>query len=94
LTAQKSKLEVEAVVSFMSRYVTVLAIVPMTVHGVTLIGRSQSLKIGQPHKYGKLNNMKQTTLEKIACGLFLVIATSVLLVALYYFIKAIVGFDN
>jgi hypothetical protein len=38
--------------------------------------------------------MKQTTLEKIACGLFLALATSVLLVALYYFVKAIVGFDN
>jgi hypothetical protein len=38
--------------------------------------------------------MKQTTLEKIACGLFLVIATSLCLVTLYYFIKAIVGFDN
>jgi len=38
--------------------------------------------------------MKQTIQEKILCGLFLVIATSVLLVALYYFVKAIVGFDN
>jgi hypothetical protein len=39
-------------------------------------------------------NMKQTTLEKILCGLFLALSTSVLLVVLYYFIKAIVGFDN
>jgi len=38
--------------------------------------------------------MKQTIQEKIACGLFLALSTSVLLVALYYFIKAIVGFDN
>jgi hypothetical protein len=38
--------------------------------------------------------MKQTTLEKIAIGLFFAVATSVLLVALYYFIKAIVGFDE
>jgi hypothetical protein len=38
--------------------------------------------------------MKQTIQEKILCGLFLTLSTSVLLVALYYFIKAIVGFDN
>ncbi len=38
--------------------------------------------------------MKQTIQEKILCGLFLAISTSVLLVALYYFVKAIVGFDN
>jgi len=38
--------------------------------------------------------MKQTTQEKIIIGLFLAITTSVLLVALYYFVKAIVGFDN
>jgi hypothetical protein len=38
--------------------------------------------------------MKQTIQEKIIIGLFLTITTSVLLVALYYFVKAIVGFDN
>jgi hypothetical protein len=38
--------------------------------------------------------MKQTTLEKIVIGLFYVIATSFLLAALYYFVKAIVDFDN
>jgi hypothetical protein len=40
------------------------------------------------------SNMKQTTLEKIVIGLFLAIGTSVLLCGLYYFVKAIVGFDN
>jgi hypothetical protein len=89
---QKSKLEETVAVNGMSQYVTVLAIAPTVVHGVTLIGRSQSLKVGQPHKYGKLNNMKK--LEKLIIGLFLTLATSVLLVALYYFVKAIVGFDN
>ena len=39
-------------------------------------------------------DMKQTTLEKILCGLFLALSTSLCLVTLYYFIKAIVGFDN
>jgi len=34
-------------------------------------------------------NMKQTTLEKIACGLFLTLGTSVLLVTLYFFVKGI-----
>jgi hypothetical protein len=38
--------------------------------------------------------MKQTTLEKLFIFLFYVIATNILLVTLYYFIKAIVGFDN
>jgi hypothetical protein len=38
--------------------------------------------------------MKQTIQEKIIIGIFLALATSVLLVALYYFVKAIVGFDN
>jgi hypothetical protein len=38
--------------------------------------------------------MKQTIQEKILCGLFLALATSVLLVALWYYVKAIVGFDN
>jgi len=33
-------------------------------------------------------------LEKIIIGIFLALGTSVLLVALYYFVKAIVGFDN
>jgi len=40
------------------------------------------------------SNMKQTTLEKLFIGLFLTLATSVLLVGLYFFVKAIVGFDN
>jgi hypothetical protein len=35
------------------------------------------------------SNMKQTTLEKIACGLFLALGTSVLLVTLYFFVKGI-----
>lgn len=34
------------------------------------------------------------TLEKILVGIFVAIATSLLLVTLYYFIKGIVGFDN
>ena len=34
------------------------------------------------------------TLEKILVGIFLALATSLLLVTLYYFVKAIVGFDN
>jgi hypothetical protein len=38
--------------------------------------------------------MKQTILEKILCGLFLALAASLCLVTLYYFVKAIVGFDN
>jgi len=33
--------------------------------------------------------MKQTTLEKIVIGLFLAVGTSVLLVALYYFVESI-----
>jgi hypothetical protein len=91
---QKSKLEETVAVNGMSQYVTVSAIAPTVVHGVTLIGRSQSLKVGQPHKYGKLNNMKQTTLEKIVIVLFFAIATSFMLCGLYYFVKAIVCFDN
>jgi len=39
-------------------------------------------------------NMKQTTLEKIACGLFLTLGAIALFVTLWYFVKAIVGFDN
>jgi hypothetical protein len=34
------------------------------------------------------------TLEKILVGIFIALATSLCLVALYYFVKAIVGFDN
>ena len=34
------------------------------------------------------------TLEKICCYIFVALATSLCLVALYYFVKAIVGFDN
>jgi len=33
-------------------------------------------------------------LEKLLIALFFSIATSILLVALYFFVKAIVGFDN
>lgn len=33
-------------------------------------------------------------LEKVIIALFFAIATSILLVALYFFVKAIVGFDN
>ena len=35
------------------------------------------------------SNMKQTTLEKLLIGLFLAIGTSILLVALYYFVESI-----
>lgn len=34
------------------------------------------------------------TLEKICCYVFVALAASLCLVALYYFVKAIVGFDN
>jgi len=40
------------------------------------------------------SNMKQTTLEKIVIGLFFALGTSILLVGLYYFVKAIFCFDN
>jgi len=33
-------------------------------------------------------------LEKVIIGIFLALGTSVLLCGLYYFVKAIVGFDN
>jgi len=38
--------------------------------------------------------MTNKKLEKIAIGLFLALGTSVLFCGLYYFVKAIVGFDN
>jgi hypothetical protein len=38
--------------------------------------------------------MKQTIQEKIIIGIFLALSTSILLVALYYFVKGIVAFDN
>ena len=34
------------------------------------------------------------TIEKFCCYVFVALATSLCLVTLYYFVKAIVGFDN
>ena len=55
---------------------------------VRALSQCRLLRLSYPVLIG-FKVMKQTTLEKIACGLFLALGTSVLLVTLYFFVKGI-----
>jgi hypothetical protein len=60
------------------------------------LGVARALSQCRLHKlnYQKLIGSNMKILEKICCYVFVALATSLCLVALYYYVKAIVGFDN